>query len=57
MTYLDLEYEGERLIYYWGNEINIGLKGEGHLDVGKQRFLEIIEAYANRTVHFEGVEK
>ncbi|PZM66114.1 hypothetical protein QJQ58_08850 [Paenibacillus dendritiformis] len=54
MTYLDLEYEGERLIYYRGDEINIELKGEGHLDVGKQKFLEIIEAYANRTVHFEG---
>lgn len=53
MTYLDLEYEGERLIYYRGNEINIGLQGEGHLKVGKQRFIEIIEAYANRTVHFD----
>ncbi|MCP1307321.1 hypothetical protein [Paenibacillus tyrfis] len=52
LTYLDLEHEGHRLIYYRGKEINIELKGEGHLEVGKSELLGILKDFTDRNRHF-----
>ncbi len=53
LTYLDLEHEGHRLIYYRGQEINIELKGEGHLEVGKSELLSILQDFTDRSRHFD----
>ncbi|MFB0842072.1 hypothetical protein [Paenibacillus oleatilyticus] len=52
LTYVDLEHEGHRLIYYRGQEINIELKGEGHLEIGKSELLSIIQDFTDRNRHF-----
>ncbi|WP_240420532.1 hypothetical protein [Paenibacillus periandrae] len=48
ITYIDLESEGDRIIYFRGHEINIELKGEGHIDLGKKDFLNIMTEFSNR---------
>lgn len=46
MTFLKLENEGHRILYYKGELIDVGLKGERHLELGASKFVEVMTSFA-----------
>jgi len=52
MTYIDLEDEGAKIIYYNGAEVNLMLKSNHHLADLRHTFLDMITAFHTRYEHY-----
>lgn len=53
ITYIDLEDEGVRIVYFNGSDVNLELKSNHHLGDLRRNFFDIIKAFYVRYEHFK----
>lgn len=53
ITYIDLEDEGVRIMFYKGSSVQLDIRGDNHLGYFRDNFLGMIQDFSQRYLHFE----